>query len=658
MNTRARRVNGNAGRRIVTAVAALLSAPAIAGESGASAGRSLADLSIEELMNESVTSVSRREESLADAAAAVAVISSDDLRRSGATSIVDALRLVPGVDVGALNASQYAVSARGFNHLYSNKLLVLVDGRAVYSPLFAGVHWDMQQPLLEDVDRIEVIRGPGATLWGANAVNGVINIITRSAQDTRGGVWFTGSGNVQRFLAGARYGAQLSPQTAWRVFAGTQSTGDFYTSHGAPAGDGWHGAHAGMRLDSEIDDRTQLMWQADGSNVALDGDASNGYEVSTLARWHRRYSTHSSFEIQAYYDRTYRSEITRARYALDTFDLSLQQAFMIGARNAVVWGVGYRFVSNYAAQTTPLVSVLTPRFDSHLASLFVQDEIEAVPGRVFVTIGSKLEHNDFTGLEVQPNLRLRVKPSERQTLWAAESRAVRTPDEVESKDVFGVPVAAPVTGPDGQLYVPTLLGNARPVSEVLHAREVGYRIQASPRLSVDVAAFYNRYRDLISYGPVTSFIPGSPTGIATLPLMNLLSARTHGMELSVTAAPADQWRLVATYALLRGTARGPAIVGQNLSIDGPQHQATLRSYHDFSSRGTLTLQTRYVDSIPGARSYVTADAQLAYRAGAGVELTLAGQNLFDRRHTEQGSAFLETTADVPRSVYVKIAQRF
>ena len=668
MNKQARRVNGSACRHTVTAVAALWCSSALAAESDTRMARSLADnnladnsladLSIEELMNESVTSVSRREEPLADAAAAVAVISSDDLRRSGVTSIVDALRLVPGVDVGALSASQYAVSARGFNHLYSNKLLVLVDGRAVYSPLFAGVHWDMQQPLLEDIERIEVIRGPGATLWGANAVNGVINIITRSAADTHGGLWFTGAGNVQRFLAGARYGDQLSPQTSWRVFAGTQSTADFYTTDGARAGDAWRGAHAGIRVDSDLDPRTHLMWQANAANVDLDRGASDGYEVSTLARWRRSYSAHSSFEVQGYYDRTYRDEITRARYALDTFDLSLQQAVTLGARNDALWGVGYRFIASSATQTTPLASVLNPHFDSRLISLFVQDELEALPGRVFITAGVKLEHNDFTGLEVQPTLRVRVKPSERQTIWVAESRAVRTPDAVESKDVFGVTIGAPVTGPDGQLYVPTLVGNARPTSEVLNAREVGYRIQASTHLSVDVAAFYNRYRNLITYGPVTSFVPGNPIGIATLPLMNLLTSRTHGFELSVTAAPTDAWRLVGTYSLLQGTVRGPAVVGSNLTIDGPQQQATLRSYHDLSTRGTLTLQARYVDSIPGARAYVTADAQFAYHMGAGLELTLAGQNLFDRQHTEQGSAILETATEVPRGLYAKITQRF
>jgi len=339
--------------------------------------------------------------------------------------------------------------------------------------------------------------------------------------------------------------------------------------------------------------------------------------------------------------------------------VSLQHAFTLGARNDAVWGLDYRSISDRAGQTSPLVTVLSSHFNSRLFSFFVQDELAVIPGRLFVTAGAKIEHNDFTGVEIQPNLRLRLKLSERQTLWAAESRAVRTPDQVEGRNVFGVTVGPPFTAPDGQLYLPTLFGNAQPESEVLHAHEIGYRIQAAARLSFDIASFYNQYRNLITFGPITALVPGDPNGIAVLPLMNLLTAETHGVELSATIAPTDAWRLIGGYSLLRGTVHGtPGTAAESLSVDGPQQQVTVRSCHDLSRRATLTGQLRYVDAIPGVRSYLTADVHVAYRTDAGLELTLTGQNLLDRQHAEQGSAFLETSSEVPRAVYARVSRQF
>jgi iron complex outermembrane recepter protein len=652
---RARRV----GRHTVSLLAALWSFAAGAEEALDRSGRNLADLSIEELMNESVTSVSRRAEPLSGAAAAIAVLTRDELLRSGVTSIVDALRLLPGVNVGAQTSSQSAVSARAFNHLYSNKLLVLMDGRAVYSPLFAGVFWDLQRPMLNDVERIEVIRGPGATLWGANAVNGVINVITRDAEDTPGGLWYAGAGNVQRLSAGARYGGGLSAETDYRVWASMQATDEFRSQNGARAGDGWKGWNTGVRVDSDAVNKGHLTWHAEASGVDLDDGASDGYNVNTLARWSRASSERSGVEVQAYYDRTSRNEITRAISAVDTFDASLQHSFALGARNSAIWGVGYRFIASRTEQATPLVTVRDNRFTSGLFSAFLQDELALLPDRLFVTAGTKVEHNDITGFEVQPSLRVRFSLSPGQTVWGSVARAVRTPAAVDSRNVFAIPVAAPIAGPDGGAYVPTLVGNdPRLASEVLHAHEMGYRLQVSSQASIDLAAFYNEYHDLIDFGPIGAFVPGVSAGIAELPLMNLAEATTHGGELSVTLAPTSEWRLRMAYSLLRGRVRAPPDADPAaFHIGAPRHQANLGSFHDFG-RLSLTGQLRYVDALSGVRSYLTADLHLTYRARGGFEIALTGRNLLDPRHGEQGSALLEPTAQVPRGVHATLTRRF
>lgn len=611
------------------------------------------EISLEDLVNIKVTSVSKQEQNLFDAPAAVSVLSNEDLRRSGATSVAEALRLVPGLDVAQANSSQWAVSSRGFNSIYANKLLVLVDGRAVYTSLFAGVYWDLQQPMLDDVDRIEVIRGPGATLWGANAVNGVINVVTRSARDTQGGMVYGGGGDPHQAMSGARYGGQLGDNTYYRVFGSYQLNDDYPLANGQPAGDGWQNAQGGFRLDHYPHADTHFMWEAGVTGSDLDDHASDGYNVNTVGRWTREFSGRSSLEVQAYYDRTYRNEAARSQPTTDTGDISVQHTLELGERNAVIWGGGYRFTANHVEQTSPNNVVVNGNYHRQLFNVFAQDEFKILPDKFTVTAGSKLEHNDYTGFEIQPSIRAMFKPTEHQTLWAAVSRAVRTPDDVEAGNVFDIAVGAPVVGPGGGLYTPTLVSGSNLKSEVLWAYELGYRIQPCKRVGVDIATFYNDYSDLIGFGTVTQFVPGSP-GMAEMPWMNNQSGHTYGGEASVTVSPTDNWRLTASYSLLI-----KEIDGQSAIVVGdPQHQAMLRSSYDFTKQASLDGQIRYVGGFTGVPAYITADIRFAYRLTERLELSLVGQNLFQDRHPEQGTLPLNVTSQVPRGFYGKITWHF
>jgi len=625
---------------------------------GADKNRNLGDLSIEELMNETVTSVSKKEQKLGDSAAAIAVLSNNDLRRSGATTIMEALRLVPGVNVGQVNSSRWAVSARGFNNVFSSKLLVLVDGRAVYNPLFSGVFWDLQQVMLEDVDRIEVIRGPGATVWGANAVNGVINVISRSARDTQGGLLEGGAGDQHVRLGGVRYGGQVGPNTYYRVFASDRKDADFPLASGAAAADGWEGRHGGFRVDHYPAADTHLTWQADATGVRLDDASSHSYSYNTLGRWTHQLADRSSVEVQAYVNRLSRHESAQADVRSDTVDLSAQQTFGIGARQNFIWGGGYRYVDSRLTPTTPLIQVRSDRSRQQLFNLFLQDEIQLAPDRLTLSVGGKLEHNDYTAWEFQPSVRAVFKPTPESTIWAAVSRAVRTPSAIEGRDTLGITAGVPFQGPDGGVYLPTIVGNVHLLAEVLQAYEVGYRIQVSRHLSADLALFYNDYTELASYSGVRRLVPGVPFGFAEIPFENLLGGETHGGEVSVTVSPAETWRVTASYSRLEVRLQGAAITNVPSWPTSPKEQAVLRSSFDITPQASFDVQLRYVSALPAIPAYTTGDFRLAYRWTDGLELSLVGQNLFDPQHAEQGPQQSTVTTEVPRALFGKVAWRF
>ena len=626
--------------------------------SARSSTNSVADLSLEDLVNLKVTSVSKKEERLDDAAAAIFVLSNDDLHRSGATTVADALRLVPGLQVAAIDSGDWAISARGFNSQFANKLLVMIDGRTVYSPLFSGVYWDAQQVFLDDVDRIEVIRGPGATVWGANAVDGVISILSKSARDTQGDLVYGGGGDEHLALGGARYGGKINEDTYYRVYDTYQLNDNFEFANGQSANDSWDINKAGYRVDHYTHNDGQMTWQGDGYTGDLDNHDGSMYGFNTLGRWTQRISDRSSYEVQAYYDHTYRND-TLAEVALDTADLSLQHTFGLGECNDVIWGLGYRFTdSQLFKANSPAITILRHELAVNLFSAFVQDELKIIPDKLTFTAGTKVEHNDFTGFEVQPSARLMFKPTENQTVWAAVSRAVRTPSEAESKEFITFALGAPVVGPGGGLYVPTFVGNTQLKSEDVLAYELGYRIQPGRRVSVDVATFYNNYSELVGQVP-TGFTPGVPVGTETVQPENTLQGQSYGGEAVVTYAATDFWRLSASYSLLLTHLRGqPTTVAKGDELNAPTHQVVLRSSCDFTRSLSLDADLRYVDNVQEVPAYVTADVRLSYRPTPNWELSVVGQNLLDDHHPEQASTIGAPTVEVPRGFYGKVTWRY
>lgn len=618
----------------------------------------LRDLSIEELLNIEVTSVTLKEARQIDSPAAISVLSNDDIQRSGATSLAEALRLVPGLHVAAVNSSQHAISARGFGSVFSNKMLVLVDGRAVYTPLFAGVFWDLQQQMLDDLDRVEVIRGPGGAIWGANAMNGVINVVSQSADQTQGLHSYLGGGNVHQAMGGVRYGGTIGEDLYYRVFASYNRTDDYLQASGAGAGDAWQSTQGGFRFDYLPSSDIHATWQGDATFLDLYDGTSSASNVNTLARWTKTFSKRSNFEVQTYYDRTARDEAQRASSVMDIFDIRFQHQFGLGRSHSITWGGGYRWMHSTLSQITPRLVVRREKLDLNLFSFFVQDEWVVVPDLLTLVGGAKLEHNDYTGIEVQPSLRAVSKPGKGQTLWASVSRAVRTPSAVEGQGIFAIPNGPPFAAPGGP-YVPTVVGTGEPGAEVLWAYEMGYRIQPQKQLSIDLAAFYNRYTDLSGVGGFSRFTPGVPVGTAEMPFKNVMSAETYGGELSVTAAPTKRWRVTTNYSLMFANFHGPVASdpeGQERNI--PTHQASIRSSHDLTDKLSFDVQLRYVDQIDQVPAYFTADLRLLYRVNDRLDLSIVAQNLLQDQHLEQSQQILTVTTEVPRGVYGKVTWRF
>ncbi|HJT81348.1 MAG TPA: TonB-dependent receptor, partial [Chthoniobacterales bacterium] len=494
----------------------------------------LKKLSVEQLLDIDVTSVSKYPQKLSAAAAAVAVLTPDDLERSGVTNIPDALRLVPGLDVAQVDAHTWAISSRGFNDIFANKLLVLMDGRTLYTPLFSGVFWEVQDTFLQDIDRIEVVRGPGATLWGANAVNGVINVITKSARDTQGTLIFGGGGTEELGFGGARYGAKINDETFIRIYAKYNNRDSSLLPNDTDADDAWDMFRSGFRLDWEPGKADSLTFQGD----IYAGHEDEVYTVPTVAfpfagivasrdnvaggnllgRWTERFSATSDITMQAYWDRTVRNSAV-FHETRDTGDIDFQHRFGLGEHQEVIWGLGYR-VTHDDVENSLNVSLFPDSRTLNLYSGFVQDDITILPDRLRLTIGSKFEHNDFTGFEIQPSGRISWTPVQSQTVWGSISRAVRTPSIAEND--LRLNPAPPIPVPPGTL---TIFGNPAIDSEELIAYEIGYRCQPFYQLTFDLSAFYNDYDKLRSIEPLT---PG-PIGPSTA--RNLLFGEAYGTEI-------------------------------------------------------------------------------------------------------------------------------
>jgi len=637
----------------------------------------LADLSVEQLMNESVTSVAKRKTKLNESPAAVAVITQEDIRRLGITSIPDALRLVPGVDVAQINSHEWSVSVRGFVNEFANKLLVLVDGRSIYDNGFGGVLWYAQDLPIEDIDRIEVIRGPGASLWGANAVNGVINIITKSAKDTQGALVSVEGGTLDQPSTTIRYGGTLATNLYYRAYAKVLNSDGLVTSGGQSAPDRTLEARAGGRIDWDPTDadkftlqgdfyRARLVENLDDYSIAapyyrnynaVDYDAGG----NILGRWAHDFSDTQSISLQTYYDR-FTDEQAEAIGKQTTFDIDVQHRFALGGRNEITWGLGYRdTTTDYSP--SDFVSWSSTTAHDHLYSCFLQDEISIIRNRLKLTLGSKLEHNDYTGFEVEPSGRLLWTPTERQSVWAAISRAIRTPSwsEMHADTTLGVVPAS--QSPSGQELVFKSMGNPDLESESLIAYELGYRIEASKHVSFDIAAYYNQYDGVLDYGPLAySPNPSQPYSQFSTTEENMTTGDTFGAEFSAHWDVTDHWHLTANYAWLNMRFPSHSIAYHS----GPEHQAQLRSTLDLPCNLELNGAASFVDRVDASTltgevdipSYVRLDVGLVWHATKNLELGVWGQNLAEDHHAEYTSYKTALITEIPRSVMGRITWHF
>ncbi len=605
----------------------------------------LKKMTIDELMDLQVTSVSKRPEKLSEAASAIQLVTGEEIRRAGATSLPEALRLAGNLEVAQIDARQWAITARGFNNVFADKMLVLIDGRTVYTPLYAGVYWDVQDTLLADLDRIEVISGPGATQWGANAVNGVINITTKSAKDTQGGWVSAGGGTELRNAAEARYGGQLAPNLYYRVYAKYSDRGDSLRPT-TQADDAWRFQQLGFRLDYEPSATDVLTLQGDTysgdmSQFGPDNIRVNGGNV--VGRWSRQLEENSDVKLQLYLDRTHRSIPGSFTQDLLTYDLDFQHRRPLSPAHDFMWGFGARFVQDDVINT-PANAFLPASVGRASFSAFVQDEIAVIKDRLNLTVGTKVEHNDYTGYELEPSVRLAWRVDSRQTLWAAVSRAVRTPSRID-RDLY-----SPATPP----YRVT--GGDNVVSEKLVAYEAGYRVQLESRLALSLATFYNTYDDL------RSLLPLNPPQAFPVETSSGLRGRSSGAELALEWQAAPAWRLRAGWTELRVHSEpqpgNPDRATRDSIVRDPNHQAFLRSSLDLPAGWELDTTLRYVapirlSSVPG---YAEADVRLGWHPTPAWELSLLGQNLLHAQHPEFNSP--GNRRQLQRAIFAKASWRF
>jgi iron complex outermembrane recepter protein len=642
--------------------------------------KDLSTKSIEDLMNIEVTSVSKKEQKLSRIASAIFVVTQDDIRSSGATNIPDILRMVPGLDVAQINGNTWEISSRGFNAQYANKLLVLIDGRTVYSPLFAGVYWDVQDVPLEDIDRIEAIRGPGATVWGANAVNGVINIITKSAKETLGGLLTAGGGTYEPGFGLAQYGGNLSQATGYRFFVKGFDYNSFPSLSGQNGHDGFDLLHGGFRVDSTLSKQDSLTVQGDlyeghegeiTSTVALTPPFGGVLAVSTsvsggnvLGRWNHTFSPHSDTSLQVYFDRTARNSNIYGE-SVNTSDIDFQHHIGWGSHHDFVWGVGYRYYS-YDTSGSLTISFNPASQGRQLFTSFLQDEITLKPDSLYLTIGAKLEHNDFSGFEFQPSARIAWNVSKNHMLWAGYSRARRTPSPSDRGLNVGL---AAFPGPGGLPVLLTILGGPNTVSENLDAFEAGYRAQLRTNISLDLSTFYNRYGDLQTLEPGAPFLefnPPPPHLNVPLIFANEMHGESHGIEMAVNWKVTGRWTVSPGYAFEGIHLHTNPASHDTTSVaagqdNTPDHQVQLRSNLALSRSLEWNTSAYFVGRLSAEQvpSYTRLDMGITWRAWERLTFSLVGQNLLKDHHLEAHSSDQgEISGLIKRSVYAKFTWQF
>lgn len=642
------------------------------------AGDTLEDLDLEQLMALEVTSAARKPQTLSQTASAVFVITARDIRRSGARSIPEALRMVPGLQVARIDGSKWAISARGFADRFGNKLLVLMDGRSLYSTEFSGVYWEVQDSLLEDVERIEVIRGPGATLWGANAVNGIINIITKKSTDTVGGLGSFSLGTDGEVSAAARHGAPLGPDAFGRLYVKGQGHGALDLAEGGGGQDDWRQYQGGFRVDwtPSWADRVTVQGDAYGAELGQTLDLplvtypfltrstedvpASGWNL--LGSWERQ-RANGGMKLQAYLDSYQRSEVW---YGLshETLDLDYSDRQGLGGGHELQWGLGYRQVRDIL-DSTQWLTVLPHRQTTRLYSGFFQYDYPLVADRWRLSLGSKLEHNDYTGFELQPNARLLWSPSPTTSAWAAISQAARTPSRTD-RDMLTFAGVSPTGLASPALLASYILGSEDFDAEHLTAHELGFRKAFSTELSLDLAAFYNVYRDLRSYEKALLPSDGGSLAIMNVTLDNQARAHTFGLELAADWRPTPSTQYALAYSWWQSDvslAESSTDTNTLEVTEGgtPHHQVSLRGSFDLTPRWDLDLWYRYVDALasPSARAltlgyripaYHTLDARLAWRPRDDLELSLVGKNLLGARVEFLSELYTPPATEVDRSL--------
>lgn len=604
--------------------------------------------------NVKIISASKKAEDSFKTSSATYVLTQDDIRRSGATSIPEALRMVPGLEVARIDSNKWAISSRGFNRQYANKLLVLMDGRAVYTPHFSGTYWDVQDTVIEDIERIEVVKGPGATLWGANAVNGVINIITKSSKLTEGALVSTTFGTEDNAILSFRQGGKIGDKANYRVYGKYFSKDESAASADNGGGDRWLQAQSGFRLDWSDDFNDNFTFSGDvyrgkeeqalllpGLMSVTDGE-ENFVGFNIMGKWNKKFSNYSAFDLQMFVDfvdRDVDSVLGRNR---KTFDVDFQHSWTKFSRHEIIWGAGYRFfhdeIENKSLGGINYISYSPDSSYNHLYSFFIQDKIAVIPDNLFLTLGTKLEHNYFTDFEIQPNARLSWYPNDKHTMWASVARAVRIPSRGERN----------ISLRQGPL---TLLGQEDFDSEKLIAYEIGYRVKPKPNISFDIAGFYNNYTDLRS------------SSLAALPNVlqgNETEADTYGGELSSEWRVNEKLSLIGSYSLLIMDVDGDPISEADEGRS-PKHQLKLRSHLNITNSLSFDTTAYYVDDLDTGqvKEYTKVDARLGWKPRKGLEISLVGQNLLDDKHQEfESSLFAASAKEIERGIYGNILWKF
>ena len=646
----------------------------------------LKQLSLEQLGTVEVTTTSKEPEEVWNTPAAIYVITQEDIRRSGATSVPEILRMVPGVEVARIDSDHWSVGIRGFGSEFSKSVLVLIDGRSVYTPLFAGVYWELQNVLLEDVERIEVIRGPGGTIWGANAVNGVINIITKSTKDTHGALTSVSGGNVDQGIGEFRYGAGNGNRLDFRVYGlGFGRAAEFHPDHSSF--DDWQTGQGGFRTDWQLNARDSLTLQGDmykgydgervdvahyspPSTEQFDEPHDNTGE-NLLGRWRRQVNTDSDFQLQVYYDRT--SQLSpQLDETRNTVDVDFLYHLNLNDRQNLLFGAGARWSPDSITQKFDTLDFEPHEETDSIYSWFAQDQIAVIPDKFSVIVGSKFEHNNYSGFEIQPNVRAIWTPTTHQSLWAAVTRAVRTPSRLDTDlqltDFLGQAAGGP------PLYL-QVVGDKNFKSEQLLGTELGYRTLLTKKLYVDVAYFYNDYSDLYGYGPTSILVEATPPPlhvVAQVPLANATKGDTTGIEIAPDWKPFSWWELKGSYSFLHLFVNDDSRAGSLNTLitasdngSSPHHQVEMQSLINLPKHFEFDATYRYVSALPAQTSvpagptvgdYSSFDTRFGWRPNHNLELSFVGQNLLQDHHAEFGGDD-GPLVGIKRSFYGKVTWR-